>query len=203
MNPLPRSIEWADDAVRLLDQTKLPTQIVYRHCRTLEEVRAAICELAVRGAPAIGVSAAYALALWARTGHADGFADAVERLRTSRPTAVNLFWAMDRMARVGFDPERLLREAKAIDDEDCAMCRAIGTFGASLIADGSGVLTHCNTGSLATAGLGTALAAMFVAHEQGKRFRVYADETRPLLQGARLTAWELVQAGPRHYPALR
>jgi methylthioribose-1-phosphate isomerase len=195
MKNLPRPIEWAGDRVRLLDQTKLPTEVVYRDCRTLEDVRAAICELAVRGAPAIGVSAAYGLALWARTGDASGFASAVERLRTSRPTAVNLFWALDRMTKVGFNPDRLLREAQAIEEEDRAMCRAMGTHGAALIADGCGVLTHCNTGTLATAGLGTALAAMFVAHEQGKRFRVFADETRPLLQGARLTAWELVQAG--------
>jgi methylthioribose-1-phosphate isomerase len=192
---LPKTIEWTGESVRLLDQTRLPTEIVYRDCRTLEEVRAAICELAVRGAPAIGVSAAYALALWARTGTADGFAAAVERLRSSRPTAVNLFWALDRLSKIGFDPGKLLEEAQAIEAEDAAMCRAMGTHGASLIAENSGVLTHCNTGSLATAGLGTALAAIFVAHEQGKRPRVFADETRPLLQGARLTAWELVQAG--------
>lgn len=192
---LPRAIEWGGDCVRLLDQTRLPTEVVYRDCRTLEDVRAAIMELAVRGAPAIGVSAAYALALWAQTGSESGFAQALERLRTSRPTAVNLFWALDRMAKVGFHPEALLNEAQSIEAEDRAMCRAIGTHGASLIGNETGVLTHCNTGSLATAGLGTALAAMFVAQEQGKRFRVYADETRPLLQGARLTAWELVQVG--------
>jgi methylthioribose-1-phosphate isomerase len=192
---LPRTIEWTGHSVRLLDQTRLPTEVVYRDCRTLEEVRAAICELAVRGAPAIGVAAGYALALWAQSGDASGFAHAIDRLRTSRPTAVNLFWALDRLEKVGFDTAALLREAQAIEAEDAAMCRSIGQRGAALIGTGAGVLTHCNTGSLATAGLGTALAAIFVAHEQGKRPKVFADETRPLLQGARLTAWELQQAG--------
>ncbi|MFQ3650911.1 MAG: S-methyl-5-thioribose-1-phosphate isomerase [Gemmataceae bacterium] len=192
---LPKAIEWTGQSVRLLDQTCLPAELRYRDCRTLEEVRAAICELAVRGAPAIGVAAAYALALWAQSGDASGFGAALERLRTSRPTAVNLFWALDRMAKIGFDPAALLREAQSIEAEDAAMCRAIGEHGARLIPPGAGVLTHCNTGSLATAGLGTALAAIYVAQEQGKHPRVFADETRPLLQGSRLTAWELQQAG--------
>src|SRR5206468_4308239 len=126
-------------------------------------------------------------------------------LATSRPTAVNLFWALDRMRRLGVGlsakqspaavHEALWREALAVEEEDRRMCRAIGEHGAPLIAAGSGVLTHCNAGGLATADYGTALAVMFTAHEQGRRFRVYADETRPLLQGARLTAWELVQRG--------
>jgi len=192
---LVKAIEWTGQSVRLLDQTRLPTELVYRDCRSLEEVRSAICELAVRGAPAIGVAAAYGLALWAQSGAAADFPHALERMRSSRPTAVNLFWALQRLEKVGCDAPALLREAQAIEAEDAAMCRAIGEHGAALIPPNAGVLTHCNTGCLATAGLGTALAAIFVAHEQGKRPRVFADETRPLLQGARLTAWELRQAG--------
>jgi methylthioribose-1-phosphate isomerase len=208
---LPRTIEWiggVDGHLRLLDQTRLPSEIVYRECKDLEAVRQAICELAVRGAPAIGVSAAFGLILWLRgrsqqEAHA-GFDAARERLHSSRPTAVNLGWALNRMRRRWHalvdqpvvDPrEAMLAEAKAIAAEDEAMCTEMGRHGAELIQDGNGVLTHCNTGSLATAGIGTALAAIFTAAQQGKRLRVYADETRPLLQGARLTAWELQQAG--------
>jgi len=200
----PRAIEWAGDEagfLRLLDQTRLPTEVTFRECRDLEAVRAAILCLAVRGAPAIGVSAAYGLVLWMQAHRTKaGWPEAVERLRSSRPTAVNLMWALDRMAAhfataTGDPVAVLLAEARKIEAEDIAMCEAMGTHGAALIKDGSGVLTHCNTGALATAGIGTALAAMFAAHRQGKRFRVFADETRPLLQGARLTAWELHQAG--------
>jgi methylthioribose-1-phosphate isomerase len=213
---LPRAVEWVSERngpgyLCLLDQTLLPTEVVYRECRDLESVRAAICELAVRGAPAIGVAAAYALALWAQgkrqaeiTANLDA---AIERLRSSRPTAVNLAWALERMRRrwndwlagdhddYDFPEVWLLDEAHAITAEDEAMCAAMGEHGATLIRDGMGVLTHCNTGALATAGIGTALAALFTAAGQGRRFSVYADETRPLLQGARLTAWELRQAG--------
>ncbi len=200
----PRAIEWVGDEggfLRLLDQTRLPTEIAFRDCRDLESVRAAIKELAVRGAPAIGVSAAFGLVLWMQRHRTPaGFPEAVERLRSSRPTAVNLMWALDRMAvhfaaATGDPVAALLAEARRIAAEDIAMCEAMGRHGAALINDGAGVLTHCNTGALATAGDGTALAAMFAAHRQGKRFRVFADETRPLLQGARLTAWELHQAG--------
>jgi methylthioribose-1-phosphate isomerase len=202
--PAPRAIEWVgaeSGFLRLLDQTRLPTEVAYRDCRDLETVRTAICELAVRGAPAIGVSAAYGLVLWMQQHRSlTGFPEAVERLRSSRPTAVNLMWALDRMAaHLAKQPEGpvsvLLAEARRIEAEDIAMCAAMGRLGAELIRDGSGVLTHCNTGALATAGTGTALAAMFAAHALGKKFRVFADETRPLLQGARLTAWELQQAG--------
>jgi methylthioribose-1-phosphate isomerase len=216
---IPRTIEWIGTIpghLRLLDQTRLPTEVVYRDCRDLESVRQAICELCVRGAPAIGVSAAYALVLWLQPRFgADaraGFDAACERLHSSRPTAVNLAWALERMrrrwrfiqAQVDSDPGALmlgdvyaimLAEAHAIAAEDEAVCAAMGRHGATLITDGCGVLTHCNTGRLATAGMGTALAALFTAAQQGKRFCVYADETRPLLQGARLTAWELRQAG--------
>jgi methylthioribose-1-phosphate isomerase len=209
--PLPRTIEWIGDTtghLRLLDQTRLPTELVYRDCRDLESVRRAICELCVRGAPAIGVSAGYALVLWLQgRGHKEGLAGfdaACERLHSSRPTAVNLAWALERMRRrwrsslthKACDPAAvMLAEAQAIAAEDEAMCAAMGRHGATLITDGCGVLTHCNTGSLATAGMGTALAALFTAANEGKCFSVFADETRPLLQGARLTAWELCQAG--------
>jgi methylthioribose-1-phosphate isomerase len=208
---LPRTIEWVGDTkghLRLLDQTRLPGEVVYRDCRDLESVRQAIRELCVRGAPAIGVSAAYGLVLWLQgKNHEEAsanFDSARERLHSSRPTAVNLAWALERMAarwRVLLQEKSaeplagMLAEAHAIAAEDEAMCAAMGRHGASLIQDGFGVLTHCNTGSLATAGMGTALAALFTAHQQGKHFSVYADETRPLLQGARLTAWELRQAG--------
>jgi methylthioribose-1-phosphate isomerase len=201
----PRAIEWVggrDGHLRLLDQTRLPAEVCYRDCRDLESVREAIRQLAVRGAPAIGVSAAYGLVLWLQ-GHADApdLGAAVERLASSRPTAVNLAWALERMRRRwqergNADPVAwMLEEAHRIAAEDEAMCAAIGRHGAGLIEDGWGVLTHCNTGALATAGLGTALAVLFTAAQEGRRFRVFADETRPLLQGARLTAWELRQAG--------
>ncbi len=198
---LPRTIEWVGDHgghLRLLDQTRLPTEVVFLDCHTSEDVRAAICRLSVRGAPAIGVAAAYGLVLAVRAGaELDA---AVARLHGSRPTAVNLGWALERLRICGRhgsgDPvQKLLDEAHAIAAEDEAMCAAMGRHGAGLIGEGDGVLTHCNTGALATAGLGTALAALFTAARQGKKFRVFADETRPLLQGARLTAWELHQAG--------
>ena len=196
-----RTIEWVggrDGHLRLLDQTRLPTEVVFLDCRTAEDVRAAICRLSVRGAPAIGVAAAYGLVLAAQ---ADSDLDAaIARLHSSRPTAVNLGWALERLRaharhRSGDPVQGLLDEAHAIASEDEAMCTAMGRYGAELIGEGDGVLTHCNTGSLATAGIGTALAALFTAARQGKRFRVFADETRPLLQGARLTAWELHRAG--------
>jgi methylthioribose-1-phosphate isomerase len=210
-----RAIEWVGNSVegylRLLDQTLLPVEVAYRECRDLEEVRQAICELAVRGAPAIGVAAAYALVLWTQgkrqTEITAGLDAAIERLHSSRPTAVNLGWALERMRQRWQDrldeedpgqdePSCWMHaEAHAIAVEDQAMCAAMGVHGASLIEAGMGVLTHCNTGALATAGIGTALAVLFTAAQQGRRFRIFADETRPLLQGARLTAWELHQAG--------
>ena len=212
----PRTIEWIgglDGYVRLLDQTLLPGALEYRDCRTMEDVWEAIHSLRVRGAPAIGVAAAMGI-LVGLQGHTDNPEDFVRRvgevcdyLATSRPTAVNLFWAIERMrflalASVGSESPTaadvymlLWMEAAAIEEDDRQMCKAIGMHGAALIADGGGVLTHCNAGSLATAGDGTALAVLYAAHQQGKRFQVYADETRPLLQGARLTAWELMQRG--------
>ena len=212
----PRTIAWVggtDGFVRLLDQTLLPTQREYRDCRTLEEVWEAIRTLRVRGAPAIGVAAAMGTVLGmqsCREGTSAAYQkrlrEVADYLRSSRPTAVNLFWALDRMercilpdvlARAPLEKftQRLLQEALAIEEEDRQMCRAIGRAGAALIREGTGVLTHCNAGGLATADYGTALAIMFTAAEQGRHFRVYADETRPLLQGARLTTWELQQRG--------
>jgi methylthioribose-1-phosphate isomerase len=204
-NAVPRSIEWVGDDdgfLRLLDQTLLPTQTVYRDCRTAADVWEAIRSLRVRGAPAIGVAAAYGVVLGMRK---QPISEVTAYLRTSRPTAVNLFWALDRMERryraipagtCDIDATHiLLKEAHVIHAEDCATCRAIGRAGAHLVPDGGGVLTHCNTGGLATAEYGTALAVLFTAAEDGKRFRVFADETRPLLQGARLTMWELQQHG--------
>lgn len=214
MEKLPRTIEWVgglDGCVRLIDQTRLPGELVFLECRDAETMWEAIKVLRVRGAPAIGVAAAMGLVLGVRDSSAttrEAFLSEIAKvsdyLASSRPTAVNLTWALARMRRVAESKpvasvaalkESLLAEAKAIRDEDEAMCRAIGRHGESLIADGAGVLTHCNAGSLATAYYGTALAPMFAAHERGRRFRVFADETRPLLQGSRLTMWELMQAG--------
>ncbi len=206
----PRTLQWVGDGqgfVRLIDQTLLPTRLEYRECRTVEEVWEAIRVLRVRGAPAIGVAAAMGVVVGMQThpGDAARLREVCAYLRTSRPTAVNLFWALERMertfeeVRVALSPqaihERLLREALVIEDEDRRMCRAIGKAGATLIESGDGVLTHCNAGGLATADYGTALAVLFTAQEQGKELHVFADETRPLLQGARLTAWELQQRG--------
>jgi methylthioribose-1-phosphate isomerase len=211
----PRTIAWVggtDGFVRLIDQTLLPTQLRYRDCRTVEEVWEAIRSLRVRGAPAIGIAAAMGVVLGmqgfkdrTRGAYARRLREAAEYLRTSRPTAVNLFWALDRMeARVrgrteelppGELTRQLLDEAVAIEEEDRQMCRAIGLAGAALVGAGHGVLTHCNAGGLATADYGTALSVLFTAAEQGRRFQVFVDETRPLLQGARLTAWELQQRG--------
>jgi methylthioribose-1-phosphate isomerase len=210
-----RTIEWVGDAdgfVRLIDQTLLPTSFEYRDCRTVEEVWEAIRMLRVRGAPAIGVAAAMGVVVGMQKGsleNADAYRRRLEEvtayLRTSRPTAVNLFWALERMKQ-RIEPhierlpskqlnERLLKEALAIEEEDRRMCREIGRVGAELIGEGEGVLTHCNAGGLATSDYGTALAVLFAASEKGRQFRVFADETRPLLQGARLTAWELWQRG--------
>ncbi len=198
----PRTIEWIGDSAgvcRLIDQTLLPMRLEYKTCRTIEEMWESIRSLRVRGAPAIGVAAAMGLVLGLQ--RSDNLEELAAYLRTSRPTAVNLFWAIDRMVRVGANlrgpgrRERLLAEALAIEAEDRQMCRAIGRVGAELVQSGQGILTHCNAGGLATADYGTALAVLFTAAEEGKTFAVFADETRPLLQGARLTAWELQQRG--------
>ena len=195
--------EWqggTEGFLRLLDQTLLPTETLFLDCRDVETVFEAIRSLRVRGAPAIGIAAAYGVCLGAQADDwARGATAAAARLRTSRPTAVNLFWALDRMlarlAAPGASRAALLAEAHALRTEDIAMCAAIGRHGAALLPERGGILTHCNAGALATGDHGTALAAIFQAHADGKGIRVYADETRPLLQGARLTAWELAQRG--------
>lgn len=205
------STVWQQDGrVLLLDQTLLPTQEKVIEIPTVELMWDAIKKLRVRGAPAIGVAAGYGVYIGARNAVSAGenAAEAAlatcDYLETSRPTAVNLFWALDRMrdliARSGDLAcpalrDRILEEAEAIRTEDLESGRSIGRFGAALINDGDCILTHCNAGALATAGYGTALAPMFRAMEDGKNITVYADETRPLLQGARLTAWELKKAG--------
>jgi methylthioribose-1-phosphate isomerase len=208
------TIRWTGDLsghVELIDQTLLPGEFKYIDIKTPEDMWEAIKVLRVRGAPAIGIAAAMGVVLAIKNSDAATAEDLLgelakvkDYLATSRPTAVNLFWALDRMERVAREnaglgvPElkqRLLDEALAIAEEDRRMCRAIGRHGAELIEDGQTVLTHCNAGGLATADYGTALAVFFAAKEQGKDIRAFADETRPLLQGARLTTWELQQAG--------
>ncbi len=202
-----RAIEWTGDRLVLLDQRRLPAQEVYHGCTEPEAVARAIEDMVVRGAPAIGVTAAYGVALAARglsRSGAAGFREAMERVlerfARTRPTAVNLFWALDRMRRVldrVTDPAEAARaleaEARAIEAEDVEANRRMGRFGAALLPDPCTVLTHCNAGALATAGYGTALGVIRAAVEAGKRVHVLADETRPFLQGARLTAWELVK----------
>ncbi len=206
-------IDWLGDAgVRLLDQTRLPREEVYLEVRSIDQMVEAIRALRVRGAPLIGIGAAMALAAGATQEADQGslsldwIEGAADRLEAARPTGVNLRWAVARMRRVAVEAfgaggaqrrvaELLRQEAQRIWDEDVAMCRAIGEAGAGLIEAGATVLTHCNAGALATGGIGTALAAIYVAHEQGKGIQVVATETRPLRQGARLTAWELVKVG--------
>jgi methylthioribose-1-phosphate isomerase len=189
-----KTLEFKDGALVLLDQRKLPHAVEWVTVRTARECAAAIRDMVVRGAPAIGCAAAYGVALAAR--EPATFDAEVAHLRAARPTAVNLGWAVDRMLRVpDRDATALLREADAIAAEDLAACRAIGRHGAGLVPDGRGILTHCNAGGLATSGYGTALGVVRAALEAGKRCAVFADETRPWLQGARLTAWELLQDG--------
>jgi methylthioribose-1-phosphate isomerase len=210
------TIAWEDDAIVMVDQRKLPGQEVYVRCRTAPEVARAIKSMVIRGAPAIGVAAAMGLAIGMRRSSATGtqkftaeFTKLCTLMAATRPTAVNLFWAISRMKHALSDGllagestsqlvERLEREARAIHDEDIACCREIGRHGGALVPDkpgGARVLTHCNAGALATAGYGTALGVIRGAIEQGKAVTVYADETRPFMQGARLTAWELVRDG--------
>jgi methylthioribose-1-phosphate isomerase len=204
------TLAWTPEGVRFIDQTRLPLEESYVLATTYEEVADVIVTMVVRGAPAIGVSAAYGVALGAlrtKAATAAEFAPEFERicarLAGTRPTAVNLFWAIDRMKRLfaalfaagaplAQIQERLLAEAHAMYEEDIAACKAMGAFGGALLPEEGGVLTHCNAGALATCGYGTALGVIRSAIEQGKHIHVYADETRPFLQGARLTAWELM-----------
>ena len=212
------TLKWVGDTdgwLELIDQRLLPGRCEYLRCQTPQQLFEAIVTLAVRGAPAIGVAAAFGVCLALRSFSGATLSEslkvvhaACDDLAVSRPTAVNLFWALERMKNTAtiFATKNLdgsvnefktvlLKEARAICEEDKRMCEAIARNGERFIPDGGAVLTHCNAGALATAGIGTALAPMYLAYENGKRFRVWVDETRPLLQGARLTAWELTQAG--------
>jgi methylthioribose-1-phosphate isomerase len=205
------TMRWKEGCLELLDQTLLPSELVYKDCRNVEEIAEAIESLRVRGAPAIGIAGAFGVVLGAeeiREDQQEVFLQELEkkfeRLTATRPTAVNLFWALDRMRGV---LERcrtqsvkairrcLLSEALKIQQEDKAICRKVGFNGAELLDEEMTVLTHCHAGGLATADFGTALGVIYAAKQQGKKIRVFADETRPLLQGARLTAWELMQNG--------
>ena len=207
------TIEWQDDGVVMIDQRKLPVAEIYVKCQSAQQVAKAIKTMVIRGAPAIGVAAAMGLALGVRQSKETGtqklaaeFYKLCELMAATRPTAVNLFWAIDRMKRVfgeaataGASVEqiraRLVEEAGRIHDEDVASCRAMGAYGAAMVPQTARILTHCNAGALATAGYGTALGVIRGAVEQGKNITVLADETRPFLQGARLTAWELTRDG--------
>ena len=207
------TIDWKDDAVVMIDQRKLPSAEVYVTCRTAAEVAKAIKSMVIRGAPAIGVAAAMGIALGMRRSTATGtkqftteFQKTCDLMAGTRPTAVNLFWAIERMKHVfaaaaqggcSVDEikQRLEAEARRIHDEDVQSCRTMGAHGATLVPQDARILTHCNAGALATAGYGTALGVVRAAAEQGKKVAVLADETRPFLQGARLTAWELVRDG--------
>ena len=204
-----KTLWWTGSSLEMIDQTRLPGELVTLECRDYREVARAIRQMRVRGAPAIGVAAAYGVALAALASRAPDvealgadLREAGAALRATRPTAVNLAWAVERTLRalagqtsVGAAREAILAEATRISDEDEAMCRAIGRHGSQLIPDGARILTHCNAGGLATVSYGTALGVIRAAHEQGKRIHVFVDETRPVLQGARLTAWELAREG--------
>jgi len=206
-----QTLEWTDQGVRFIDQTKLPTEEIYVNCNTYQEVADVIRNMVVRGAPAIGVSAAMGIALGVKNSKAENVGDLkrdfdqiCDVIGKTRPTAVNLFWAIKRMQKK-FETLRvrpveqiknaLIEEAQRMHAEDIAINQAMGKHGAALMPASGGVLTHCNAGALATAGYGTALGVIRAAVEAGKKIQVYADETRPFLQGARLTAWELVKDG--------
>lgn len=206
-----RTIEWKNDRVIILDQTKLPLEERYLEITNYREMAKAIKQLKIRGAPAIGIAGAFGVCLAANEISAtdmnvfkNRLSKIIDELAATRPTAVNLFWALDRMktilaSNIDQTPQAmkqmLLAEAMNILTEDRETCRLMGEHGASLLKDGDTVLTHCNAGALATGGIGTALGVIFTAANQGKKIRVFADETRPLLQGARLTTWELMKAG--------
>ncbi len=205
------TITWENNTLTIIDQTQLPDVYVKKDLHTLADVWEAIKTLRVRGAPAIGVAGAFGVVVGLRNFKNDDksvfeqkFREVTDYLASSRPTAVNLFWALDRMKQVcennkalSIDglKEKLLREAVQIMEEDKITCREIGRYGNEVVQDGFTILTHCNAGGLATVDYGTALGVIYAAHEAGKSIKVYADETRPLLQGARLTAWELMQTG--------
>ncbi len=189
-----KTISWEKDKVRIIDQRELPLKEVYIDLKTAEDVFYAIKSMTIRGAPAIGILAAYGVALSAMSNDKEKTLKDIELLRSSRPTAYNLFYALDRMKKVvleNFDREKILDEALKIHEEDRLICEKLGTIGAELLKDDSRCFTICNAGALATGGIGTALAVFYKAKEMGKKIKVYAPETRPFLQGARLTAWEL------------
>jgi methylthioribose-1-phosphate isomerase len=188
-DPIPPTIEWCDGVVRLIDQRQLPGRLVFLELRSLDELCDAIATLAIRGAPALGAAGAMGVAMAAVTG--EPLAEAAARLKATRPTAVNLAWGVDR-AMASADP---VAEAVAIAAEDVVRNRRLGGYGAALLPDDARILTHCNAGGLACVGYGTALGVIRAAHEAGQRPRVWAGETRPVLQGARLTAWELHRLG--------
>jgi methylthioribose-1-phosphate isomerase len=208
---VPETIAWKKGRMKIIDQTKLPLKLRYIYCDTLKDVWDAIKALKVRGAPAIGVAAGYGVLVGLKGFQPKDSADLIRKvnevtsyLESARPTAVNLSWALERMQAVAQrvqnkPPKQILaalkNEAIRIHEEDKELCRNIARHGEKLIRSGNAVLTHCNAGALATGGMGTALAPIFLAHAKGKKLKVFADETRPLLQGARLTAWELKQAG--------
>ncbi len=205
------TIKWDKDAVKIIDQTLLPNRLVYLKFKDVKGFWHAIKKLQVRGAPALGVAAAYGVYLGIKDSRAKNFGEfmrdlegVIKFLGSARPTAVNLFWGLDRMRRAAVKnkdknvpviKKAMLTEAHRVFEEDRAICRKMADHGARLIRDGDVILTHCNAGALATADYGTALGVIYRAKEQGKRIRVYADETRPLLQGARLTSWELMKEG--------
>lgn len=211
MISLPKTIRWNSGELYLLDQTKLPLQVFEEKQESIEQVWDSIKQLKVRGAPAIGVAGAYGLLVGLRDKKSLNIKEFLNEIKSkasflssARPTAVNLMWALDRMMNVAkyFTGEnsyelykKLEDEASQIHEEDIKLCMKIGKNGVSLIKDGIGVLTHCNAGALATTGIGTATAPMYLAHQNGMKFRVYSDETRPLLQGSRLTSWELSKTG--------
>jgi len=202
------TIEWKDNKIRMIDQTKLPEELTHLEISDIEVLAEAIKSLRVRGAPAIGIAGAFGVVLGVHNFAGEDkqaffkqLRESSEYLNATRPTAVNLSWAIQRMNRVADAnkskpvaeiKDRLLNEAQTIWEEDRKICRRLGKHGAKLVKDGFNVLTHCNTGALATADYGTALGVVFAANEEGKKLHVYADETRPLLQGARLNVWELM-----------
>src|SRR5262249_49780341 len=206
-----QTLEWTDRGVRFLDQTKLPTEEVYVNCTTHQQVADVIRNMVVRGAPAIGVAAGLGIALGIKNSKSESvgelkkeFDEICDTIGKTRPTAVNLFWAIRRMQQkfeslrvrpVAQIQQAIVEEAKRMHAEDIAINQAMGRHGAALIPASGAVLTHCNAGALATAGYGTALGVIRAAVEQGKKIHVYADETRPFLQGSRLTAWELIKDG--------
>jgi len=206
-----KTVEWKGKHLKVLDQTELPEKLVYLNCRTREEIWEAIKMLRVRGAPLLGVIGALAVAIEAQNYACRDLAkfkkrlhDTIRYIGSSRPTAVNLFWGLERVRKIidagrydsiGNLRELIVAEALTVLEEDVDICRRLGDNGSKLLKNNSVVLTHCNAGALATAGMGTALAVIYAAHAQGKKIRVYADETRPLLQGSRLTAWELKEEG--------